>query len=144
MRSGHTNLCCIYVYTRDWESVATTGQFKLTWAEGQALAEVVANFGGSGSKIMSEIDRQRVAAVRTLEALGYTFLAGRWHPQLSGRGQSWVEADALHHLLVERADQLIGCTDGSDDEDELEAIGEAIEAYEAVRWPNGKIDGGKG
>lgn len=33
--------------------------------------------------------------------------------------------------------------DGSADQDELEAIGEAIEAYEAVRGPDGKVDGGK-
>lgn len=91
---------------------------------------------------MSEVDRQRIAAVRVLEALGYTFRAGCWHPEL--RRQSWAEADALHHLLVERADKLIGCTDGSADQDELEAIGEAVEAYEAVRWPEGKVDGGKG
>ena len=50
----------------------------------------------------------------------------------------------LHELLVRRADVLIGCTDGSADQDELEAIGEAIEAYENVRWPDGKTAGGKG
>ena len=92
---------------------------------------------------MSEVDRQRIAAVQTLEALGYCFRAGRWHPQLRRPGQSLVEADALHNLLVQRADTLISCADGSADRDELEAIGEAIEAYERVRWPDGKIDGGK-
>lgn len=81
---------------------------------------------------MSEIDRQRTAAVHTLEALGYCFRAGRWHPQLRRPGQSWVEADALHNLLVQR-DTLISCTDGSADQDELGAIGEAIEAYERAR-----------
>lgn len=58
--------------------------------------------------------------------------------------QGWREADALHHLLVQRADTLIGCTDGSADQDEREATGEAIEAYEAVRWSDGKVDGGMG
>ena len=94
---------------------------------------------------MSEIDRQRIAAVRTLEAIGYCFRNGRWHPPIHAtRALSLAEADAMHSLLVQRADNLIGCTDGSADQDELEAIGEAIEAYEAVRWPEGKIDGGKG
>lgn len=68
---------------------------------------------------MREIDRQPIAAVRTLEALGYCFRAGRWQSQLSVPGQSWAEADALHYLLVARADKLIGCTDGSADQDEL-------------------------
>lgn len=147
VRSGSTTLCWIYVYSRTWESLATTGQLKLTPVEGLALAEVVASLGGkSGRTAMSEIDRQRIAAVRTLEALGYDFRAGRWHAPAHSRAQqrSWAEADALHHLLVERADALIGCTDGSADQDDLEAIGEAIEAYESIRWPDGKIDGGKG
>jgi hypothetical protein len=50
----------------------------------------------------------------------------------------------MYSLLVQRADALIGCTNGSENQDELEAIGEAIEAYERVRWPDGRIDGGKG
>ena len=38
----------------------------------------------------------------------------------------------------------MGCIENSRDEDELIAIGEAIEAYELKRWPEGKEPGGKG
>jgi hypothetical protein len=93
---------------------------------------------------MSEIDRRRIAAVSILEALGYAFRADRWHPPVHAPSAAVPEADAMHSLLVQRADVLIGCTDGSGDQDELEAIGEAIEAYESARWPDGKVDGGKG
>jgi len=51
--------------------------------------------------------------------------------------------DALHALLVKRADDLEGCTEGSDEERELEAVTNAI-AYEPVRWSTGKVNGGKG
>jgi hypothetical protein len=39
--SGRTALLYIYVYTEPWQSVATTGQHRLTWAEGLALAEAI-------------------------------------------------------------------------------------------------------
>jgi hypothetical protein len=52
--------------------------------------------------------------------------------------------DNLHALLVQRADELEGCTEGSGEEHELaaiaDAIADAIEAYEAVRWPKGRVE----
>jgi len=50
----------------------------------------------------------------------------------------------MHALLVKRADALEGCPKGSTEEGEVDAITDAIEAYEAVRWPTGKVAGGKG
>jgi hypothetical protein len=50
----------------------------------------------------------------------------------------------MRSALVQRADVLEGCTVGSDEEAELKAIVDAIEAYEAKRWPEGKVPGGKG
>ncbi len=56
----------------------------------------------------------------------------------------WQESDAMHTLLVKRADELIGCTENSPGEEELRALTDVIEAYEAKRWPSGKAAGGKG
>ena len=92
---------------------------------------------------MSTIDRQRTAAVRKLERLGYTFAAGDWmHP---ANDITPVITDNLHSLLVKRADEFAGCAEASDEEGELAAaITDAIEAYEVVRWPSGKVPGGQG
>jgi hypothetical protein len=98
---------------------------------------------------MSIIDRQRIAAVRELEKLGYSFTLSRgWTPPPDTTGtqalQLAAEADAMHVLLVQRADKLEGCTKGSEEAIELERIADAAEAYEAKRWPDGKELGDKG
>jgi hypothetical protein len=93
---------------------------------------------------MSTIDKQRIAAVRKLEQLGYTFAAGDWMHPTNGAAPAPAITDALHALLVKRTDDLEGCTKGSDEERELETITNAIEAYEAVRWPLGRTQDGKG
>jgi len=56
----------------------------------------------------------------------------------------WRESDDMHTLLVKRADELMGCTEGSPEEEELRALADVIDAYEAKRWPTGKSAGGKG
>jgi hypothetical protein len=50
----------------------------------------------------------------------------------------------MHALLVIRADNLMGCPEGTEGAIELELITDAAEAYESKRWPEGKIPGGKG
>jgi len=92
---------------------------------------------------MSNIDKQRIAAVRKLVDLGYTFL-DEWIPPMSQTSPAIFEADAMHALLVLRTDALEGCTENSEEARERAMISEALEAYEATRWPNGKAPGGKG
>jgi hypothetical protein len=80
---------------------------------------------------MSTIDRQRIAAVKALEAMGYRFRDDKWlSPEAAGGSP---EADAMHALLVQQADHLNGCTEGSAEETELSAIVSAILAYEQRR-----------
>jgi len=50
----------------------------------------------------------------------------------------------MHALLVKRADELVGCTEGSPEEAELAAMADALGAYEEKRWPFGKVPDGKG
>jgi hypothetical protein len=62
-----------------------------------------------------------------------------WHSEiLLGRPRR------MHTMLVRRADALASCLEGSEEETELKAITDALEAYEAKRWPDGKEPGGKG
>jgi hypothetical protein len=50
----------------------------------------------------------------------------------------------MHGMLMQRADALAGCADGSEEEIELKAIVDLIEDYESKRWPLGKEPGGEG
>lgn len=91
---------------------------------------------------MGEIDRQRISAVAKLQELGLVWHADAWRK--ATELEVLPEADAMHALLVSRADELDGCTKGSPEDAECIKLVEAIEAYEAKRWPDGKIPGGKG
>ena len=93
---------------------------------------------------MSIFDKQRITAVSTLEALGYRFTPNEWKAPADRVVSMVREADKMHALLVQRADQLVGCTEDSPEDRELEAIADALEAYERKRWPEGKVPGGKG
>jgi hypothetical protein len=88
------------------------------------------------------IDRQRIEAVKVLEAIGYRFRDDTsLAPDATGGSP---EADAMHALLVHRADQLEGYIEGSAEEQEYTSIVSAVVAYEQRRWPDGKTAGGKG
>jgi hypothetical protein len=77
--------------------------------------------------------------VKTLQELGLIWSQGAW--QKVPQGEFVAEADAM---LVRRADALEGCLEGSAEEAELEAIADVLGAYEAKRWPLGRMPGGKG
>jgi hypothetical protein len=95
-----------------------------------------------------DIDKQRIAAVRTLEALGYGY-SGR-AVGATGRGAVAVAVtdDCRGRrpagTLMRRADALTGCTEGAAEAAELKTIVDVLEAYEAKRWPDSKEPGGKG
>ena len=81
----------------------------------------------------------------------YTSDRGWLPPINSGRGaigrtppDFTAESDAMHALLVIRADVLMGAPEASDGASELQIISDAVEAYEMKRWPRGKVPGGKG
>jgi hypothetical protein len=79
-----------------------------------------------------DIDKQRMAAVRALEALGYSYQSGHWRPPAGAAplAQPMTEgADAMHGVLMHRADTVGGCSEGSDEEVELKAIVDPIDAY---------------
>jgi hypothetical protein len=78
-------------------------------------------------------DQRRHKRPNKLEQLGSTF-DGEWMPSAAVAVRVPTVADAMHALLVQRADLLEGCTEGSAEERELASITDAIEAYEGVRW----------
>jgi hypothetical protein len=100
-----------------------------------------------------EIDRKHIAAVGTLETLGYTYCKGKWLAPAAVA--STPEADAMRGMPMQRLEAFAACTEGSSEEAKLRAIVEAelgaivelIEACEAQWGPLGKdpsVPGGKG
>ena len=53
-------------------------------------------------------------------------------------------ADAMHALLMKRADKLVSHAENSAEEAEYARIADALVAYKEQRWPEGKVPGGKG
>jgi hypothetical protein len=96
-----------------------------------------------GAIDVSNIDKKRITAVRKLEELGYTFANNDWMHPTNDVAQAPAITDALHAPLLKRADDLEGCTEGSDEEREFGTITDAIEAYKAV-LPMGRKKDGKG
>jgi hypothetical protein len=93
---------------------------------------------------MGASNRQATPTVKTMKELGYTCDRGVWTSSPEAVAHLAGVADAMHALLIKRADELVGSVEGSPEETELELIVDAIEAYEAKRWPLGKVPGGKG
>jgi len=97
---------------------------------------------------MSMVDKERIAAVRTLQTMGYTFDGANWQPPAPAgtapKLVAWTEADALYAQLVQLADKLDGCAEGSAQEAARYALTEAIGGYQSVRWPSGRTADGKG
>jgi hypothetical protein len=52
--------------------------------------------------------------------------------------------DRMHGLLMDRADALMGCVEGSAEEAELAMLTDIIEAYERQRWPEAQDLGRQG
>jgi hypothetical protein len=95
-----------------------------------------------------DIDKQRIAVMRALDALGYTYQGGQWLPPVAVAGAPLpfpftFEADAMRGALMRWADALAGCTENSREEAELEEIIGLIEAYEGKRWPLGREPGSR-
>jgi hypothetical protein len=87
-----------------------------------SLHRSAADSAGVGSRPRERFRRQlrehlRQAAhhraVSTLEALGYRFTPNEWKAPADRVVSMVREADKMHALLVQRADQLVGCTEDS-------------------------------
>jgi hypothetical protein len=56
----------------------------------------------------------------------------------TNRAFPWDEADAMFVLLIRRAADLQDCGEGSPEQEELDCLTNAIDVYEAKRWPTRK------
>ena len=95
---------------------------------------------------MSMIDKERIAAVRKLQAMGYAFDGSDWQPPEDiheSKLIAWTQADALHAKLVQLADTLLGCSEGSLQEVVHYALTKAINGYQSARWPQGRVADGQ-
>lgn len=85
---------------------------------------------------MSEIDRQRRAAVGVLEAAGYMWRDGAWQAPGAAADATpklIAAADAMHGEIVGRCEDLAWCTEDSPDAEELARLVDLAQAYEAAR-----------
>lgn len=84
---------------------------------------------------MSDIDRQRISGGEGSGIPWYVFRNGQWQaPVCSDTADLTADADAMHALLVTRADALAGCGDGTAEEREYHAVADVLRGYEAKRW----------
>jgi len=100
-------------------------------------------FSHEQQPITMTIDRQRLAAVALLQGLGYKWTGTAWVPaaQSTGSMQAVLEAaDALHGIVADRAAVLAGCIEESPEQEELAALGDALERYEAARRELGRTN----
>lgn len=74
------------------------------------------------------IDKQRIAAVKTLEALGYTWKEGTWEPAWQKEAATWPAAK-----LEEAARELIDFFSSPRPTTELEAARKGSEISERMR-----------
>jgi len=90
---------------------------------------------------MSSIDRQRVTAVRNPKRMGIAFAGSQCTQPTNDPAPLITAADMLHALLVKRAveitELLASSVECAEEQRELAAIIDAIEAYKKVRWPTG-------
>jgi hypothetical protein len=93
---------------------------------------------------MSAVDRERIGAREGDGGIGLHIRRIRVDAPQGGVPFPCLhgEADAMHALLVLRADKLVGCTEGCEFEKELKMIADTVSASDAKRWPDGGVRGG--
>jgi hypothetical protein len=93
---------------------------------------------------MSMIDKERIAAVATLKALGYAYSPTTgWSLPAGSTSQYAPECDAMHALPIHRADMRSGGAEGSAEADELRALSDTNEPLEATLGSDGREAAGK-